>query len=286
MKPNKKLLIAAGVLVIAGTAVSAACLRIYDARAISNMQKSTREITEKITKLDIASDWNDVIIKRGNADKITVSYVEDEKNGIELDTQNNTLTIRNLLKNKRKKWYDYISFDFHTAQYYDVVITVPEKFSAETVLNLRYGDIEISDLKGSLDINSASGDIEIKRCEFSDITCDLRYGDIEMSEVSAQNTDIISAYGDVELDKVSGKITADARYGDIEAEMIKSDEIAFKSGCGDVECLIDGKKEDYTINCTARAGANNMYNSENTAAGAKKLDVIANAGDIEIKFAK
>lgn len=286
MKPNKKLLISAGILVILGTAISTACVKIHDAKAISSMQKSTREITEKITKIDIASDWNDVIIKRGNTDKITVSYVEGEKNEIEFDTQNNTLTIRNLLKNKREKWYDYISFDFHTAQYYDIMITVPKDFSAETVLNLRCGDIEISDLKGSLDINSSNGDVEIKRCEFSNIRCDLRYGDIEMSEVSSGNTDIISAYGDIELDKVSGKITAEARYGDIEADMIKADEIAFKSDCGDIDCLIDGKKEDYTINCTTRAGANNIDNIENNASGTKKLDVQANLGDVSVLFTK
>lgn len=286
MKPSKSLLITAGILIILGTAISSACMRLYDAKAISNMKKSTNEITEKITKIDIASDFNDIIIRQGGSDKISVSYIENEKNNFEFDTSDGTLTVRNLEKKTGKRWYDYISFDFHTAQYYDIVITVPQGFSAETVLNLRYGDIEISDLKGNLEINSACGDVELERCDFSDMVCKLRYGDAELKDISAKNMDITSAYGDIELERISGNITVIANYGDIDADEIKSDDITLKSDCGDVDCLIDGKKEDYTINCITHAGTSNIDNAKNNTAGAKKLDVQANLGDVSVKFAE
>lgn len=261
---NKIILIAASAAVIIGGAVLAAGIALGGA-ADSDISYNSETITEKIKEINIDTDCDDIIIMPVSRNDINIRYITGGKRQYEINAENGVLTINHTTdRSKRVKWFDYINFDFGLDR--EMVIEVPRDFEADIDIESNYGDIKISDIKGSLSANLDCGNFEINGCEFSSLECQNDYGDIEISRVTSKEIRLDNNCGDIELNDVSGNITAGCDLGDIEFEYVSGDNLDFAVDCGDIEGIIRGKKYDYG------------------EGGTKQLKTKTNFGDIEIRF--
>lgn len=261
---NKIILISAGAAIVIGGAVLAAGITLGGA-SDRDISYNSETITEKIKEINIDTDCDDVIIKPVGRNDINIRYVTGGKRQYTINADNGVLTINHTTdRSKRVKWYDYVNFDFGLDR--EMVIEVPNNFEADINIESNYGDIKVSDIKGSLSAKLDCGDFEISGCEFSSLECQNDYGDIEISRVTSKKIRFDNNCGDIALEDVSGDITAKCDLGDIEFEYVSGDNLDFAVDCGDIEGLIRGRKADYS------------------EGGTKKLKTKTNFGDINIKF--
>lgn len=266
---NKIILITAGVVAVAGMAITAAALTLGAGREDRGIENKSETITEPVTAVEIDVDYDDIQIVPRDTNEITLHYAEGSTKQYDIHTENKTLAIKYTPdKSKKLKWYDYINFNFigTDERKHQIIIEVPRGFNADVKINDDLGDIKISDIKGSLDAFLNCGDIVIDGCDFTTLECEADYGDIEIRNTKAENIKTDNNCGDIEFDRVTGNITAECDLGDIEFENIVGDRLVFENHCGDIEGTILGKKEDYE------------------AGGSKQLEANTNMGDVEIKF--
>lgn len=266
---NKIILITAGIITVAGMAITAAALTLGAGTENRDIEYKSETITDKITAVDIDVDYNDIMIVPRDTNEITLHYAEGGTRQYDIHAENNMLAIKcTREKNKKLKWYDYINLNFIGTgeREHQIIIEVPRGFSADVKINDDLGDIKISGIKGSLDAFLNCGDIEIDGCEFTSLECQADLGDIEIRNTKAQTIKTDNNCGDTEFVEVTGNITAECDLGDIEFENIVGDKLVFENHCGDIEGTILGKKEDYE------------------AGGSKQLEANTNMGDVEIIF--
>lgn len=262
---NKIILIAAGAAVIIGGAVFAAGVALGGA-ADKDISYNSETVTEKITKININTESDDIIIKPVNINDINVRYITGGNRQYEINTENGVLTINHVInQNRRVKWYDYINLDFTDIER-EIVIEVPQDFKADIDIENSFGDVDVSGIKGSLSAKLDCGDLEINGCEFSSLACQNDYGDIEINRVASKEIRLDNNCGDISLEEVSGNINAGCDLGDIEFEYVSGDNLEFMVDCGDIEGIIRGKKADYS------------------EGGKKQLKTKTNFGDINIRF--
>lgn len=265
MKINKILLISAGVLLICGAIISVTAMKLLSASAMNGAERITKEITEKISNINISSDIGNINILTADTDQITLDYFASDNRKYEMKTEDNTLSLKYLPYDRSSlKWYDYfINIDFHPKQYYDITLTVPKNFSANMVLEAKYGDINISDVNGNITAKNDCGDIKIANGNFSVLDCRLDFGDIKIEQTTADHINASNDCGDISFDKIN------------------SSHITLRNNCGDIEGTISGNESEYKIDSHTRFGNNN---AANRTAGEKILDIKNDCGDIDIQF--
>lgn len=265
MKINKVLLITASILLVFGAVISVTAMKLMSVTAMNSAERITKEITEKVSNIDISSDIGNINILTADTDKITLDYFTSDNRKYEMKTENNTLSLKYLPYNRSSlKWYDYfINLDFHPKQYYDITLTIPKTFSANIALDAKYGDINISNVNGNINAVNSCGDIKIVNGNFSALDCRIDFGDIEIEQITADHINLSGDCGDIEFDRIN------------------SSHITLENNCGDIEGTISGSESEYKINGHTRFGDNNISNRTD---GEKVLDIKNDFGDIDIQF--
>lgn len=270
---NKIILITAGIVMIAGAVISAAAIGLGGA-ADNDISYKSETITEKITAINGIIDCDDITIIPRDTDTINVHYASGGTKDYKVSAENSTLTVEYAPdKNGRLKWYDYINFsglDFmeHDNREHKIVIEVPRGFEADVSIENNYGDVSVSDIKGSLKLELDCGDAEIYGCDFTVLECEANYGDIDIKHTKAENIKVNNDCGDIELEEVTGNITASCSMGDIEFENITGNNLIFENSCGDIEGTVRGNEADYA------------------PGGNKKLEADTDLGTVKIRFVK
>ncbi len=285
MKVNKILITTAGLFILAGIIIAGIAIMLTAKSAEPNARMETREISEKISKIDISADMSNIeIIPAIGTDKITLAYFTDDTNKYDISSDNGTLSVKYEKFSKDKaKWYDYFfSFDFKRD--HDILLQVPENLIADFQLNTNYGDIAARSITGgSVNIHTNLGDMDIKQCKFKTMECTTDYGDIDIEHCVGDILKSSTDYGDIDMKECVGKLDCGTDYGDIEFKRISGDSILMNTACGNIEGSIDGRETDYTINTKTSLGDNNI---QNRTGGEKLLDLKTDMGDIEIIFLK
>ncbi len=108
------------------------------------------------------------------------------------------------------------------------------------------------------------------------ISIDLSYGDIEAAELSSAN--IQSSYGDIEINRISGKFDIKSNCGDIEINSININEkSSIASNLGDISIE---QTNDIRIESAVSLGDNEINYSNQSSDVV--LSVTADLGDVEI----
>ncbi len=284
MNANKIVLITSVILVIFGSILIALSIGMMSLSDNAQGQIQTRTITETINKIDVTANIGDIRIIRDNTDVITVTYYEDSANQYYISTVNEILLINSTIPDKTVKWYDrYINLNFGTRDKYDIIIKIPRTQYADFNICSKYGDIEAENIAGGyINTETDCGDIELIKCEFTNITGLTNYGDIKTNNLIADNTTLNTDCGDIELTECGfSNITCSTKFGDIEANHFSGNTVTLKTDCGDIEGTIIGNEADYSINAETNLGDKNVQNTSN---GSKILEAKTDLGDIDIKF--
>lgn len=317
-KAKKITLVVAGLLVLFGVVISGIAATM-GALNSNNLKEETQTFTEKISKVNISLDFDDIIINPTDTDSIKITYFTGKTKQYDYEINNGTLEFKALpITVSILNWIDYIDFDFTNK--HRVLVELPKKYNGEITLASNAGKIVARDLSGILNVDAKCGDIEILNSKLTKFDANLSFGDIDIKNVTAdtlnienQNGDITlvdvsgdvnthNNYGDVNFVRLSGKnikienqcgdieledVTANldvlCDYGDIEFERIYGDKLAFNNNCGDIEGTILGRETDYTITSNGKVGNSNL---SDRVGKEKTLNVTSSLGDIEIKFLK
>lgn len=268
MNTRNIVLIAAGCCMIAGAVISGAAAMKLQSTHIYEDKEITQKITDKVTKIDVQSQYGDINILPADGDQITVNYVDCEINRYDINADSGTLNIKaaDILSNEnwRENWFDRIlNVDIHRHKSYTMKIYVPKNMSPDIEVKADCGAVSIIDGK------------------YKNVRCELDYGGLKIHNVTADSVDIESDCGDVELKEVTADISADCDLGEIRAEKIKGRNITLYNDLGDIKGTIIGREEDYTINAEIEAGDKNL---QNRTGGQNKLNISVDLGDIDIKF--
>lgn len=265
MKTRNIVLITAGCCVLAGAIISgAAAMKLQDAHKYED-KEVVKEITEKINKIDVTSEYGGIKILPSENDKIIVEYIDNGVKPYRVDVNNGILIIKPTDGvGKVGNWLDHIlNVDIHKRENYILSIKVPK------------------DMVTDIEAENDAGEIEIADGRFKNIYCSVDYGGLKIHNVTADSINIESDCGDVELNEVTADVKAECDMGEIRFEGLKGKNITLDNDCGDIKGTILGKEEDYSIKAEIAAGNKNI---ENRTGGQNRLDVNVDMGDINIKF--
>lgn len=283
-KVHKIMLITAGLLVIFGAGISAAAIAGGAGREpLGDVQ--TKLITDEISAIEIAADTDDICVVGANTDEIKLTYTTDKTKQYSFSSENGKLILKSIpRRNLIKSWTSLIDLNFSRTPN-QITLELPKGYTADTVLDSKYGDIYISNICGNVTLNAACGDILITDCTSEELICKLDYGDIELKNVAADSADISNSCGDIEADTLTAsKLSAYCDYGDIEFSRLLCDDTALTNNCGDIECLLIGSESDYAIYAIETEPSRGDRNIPNKTSGLKVFKAETSLGDVEIKF--
>lgn len=282
MKPNKIILITAGLFVLFGLIISGIAISKLYVSSLSDGHIQSYTITENISKIDISANKSDIHIVAENTDKITLSYYTDEFNQYYITTENGVLYMKDSLSESNKlKWYDYY-FNIDFKENHDIFIKIPKSAVTDVQISAAYGEIEAAGLTGNvLNIMTNCGDIEISECKSASVECETNYGDIDIERCVSESIICNTDCGDLEVSDSAGNLSAHCDYGDIKMVRFSGSNITLSTDCGDIEGTILGNENDYSINAETELGDNNLQNKTN---GNNTLNAKTSLGDISIKF--
>ncbi len=101
---------------------------------------------------------------------------------------------------------------------FDMEIAVPRKAQL-TVRSSDKGDIVVSDITGSVNVNNQNGDVEV-RDTTGDVSIDMRHGDIKVSDTKG-DIKLSGKGGEVDVTSATGGLTVDGEfYGPIRADKV------------------------------------------------------------------
>lgn len=281
MKCNKTILLIAGLCILLGVLLSAVAI-FQGAAAPEHRELQTQTVDSgSISKINISANADDIHLRCTDADKITVSYATGKTKQYRFHVDGDALSLEAVsTRQLGLKWYDYLNFSFQEDLNW-ITVEIPSELQAEFAINTNYGDVSVSDLKGSMTIDADCGDVKLNRCTFSKLVCSLDFGDIDIDGISAETIQLTNHCGDIEAEGIAGNISASCDFGDISLGRVLGNDISLENNCGDIDCVILGNEADYTITAETNVGDKNI---QNKSGGRYKLYAQTDFGDISIKF--
>ncbi len=163
---------------------------------------------QKISNIEILSNFGDVEVKECNDENIKVLVYGKSKDNLEIDSSNeNELKIEYKEENK-------INFGFNQSS--NIILYIPNTYSEKINIDTKCGDAEIEDFKNAT------------------INIDANYGDIKIGDV--KNVTIKNDCGDVKIKSILNKLNIKSSYGDIKIDKLELNENSFiKSDLGDIK---------------------------------------------------
>ncbi len=142
----------------------------------------------------------------------------------EVDYDDGTLLVRSNPERNRRSG--------HVQAGFTVEVTIPARFNAE--VSMASGDILLEDLVGTLNLTTASGDVNIETVQGPSITIQAASGDVIANRLDGW-VSISTASGDIEIQQVIGpSAELNVASGDILVQSIEADLVEVNSASGDV----------------------------------------------------
>ena len=178
-----------------------------------NYETITYEINDDFLNISIDTDVAELKIIQSEDDKCSVVCHKIEKVKYDVLVVNGHLSIKST---DERKWYDYINI---FSDDLEVIIYLP------------------NDEYQMLNINTHTGDVEIKKIIFETVNINISTGDVKISNVTTRSLSIKGSTGDIILCNldVSDDILLSNSTGDFKLEGILSSKLEMKTSIGDVK---------------------------------------------------
>ncbi len=290
--------------------------------------KSTVEVrtgaydADTIGALRVESISAEVIVERGDGDKVEITYFEGDREGVDVTVENGILIMRQY---DDRRWVDCIGLTWHDDR--NIVVRVPgelasaELFSTsgdvalwevsvanELAIGTTSGDVEARGSAGSLTLSSTSGELDAREMAIAGdckagttsgaialldlavggtVKATSTSGSVSISEVDAQGFALGSVSGDIRLSGAAaasgeGEISATTTSGEIKLSDTSAAAYTFGTVSGDVTGVLPGNVRDYTIRTGTVSGRNDL--PDESYGGSKTIAVTTTSGDIRLTF--
>lgn len=155
-----------------------------------------------------------------------------------------------------------------------------EGTAGDADLNSYYGSISVEDVTGGINVDTNNGEVALLRSGGERATVNLHshYGDIVTREVIAEELDLESNNGRLELEDVTvdGELTLNTHYGRVDLESVRAKSVQVKSNNGNIT-LQDGQL-DGELDLFTHYGAVSVSGTE-----ASEYKLETNNGAIELE---
>lgn len=192
---------------------------------------------------DLSNISGDIVVRGGASDQVQVQAVKEvhratsdaeakrelDRVEIEVTHTGNRLRIRTLYEERDDRNHEAsVSVDF------EVIVPSGTEVSVKSVS----GDIEVSNIQGELKAETVSGEVDIQSADKL-VSAKSVSGGVEVAAAKgAENTEISSVSGDVEVDGLeANRVTFASVSGDIEITDAKCGRASLKTVSGDVQYI-------------------------------------------------
>lgn len=279
-KRNKKLLIAAGILVLLGGVIFSLAMTVnhWDFSKLSTVAYKTEtfEIKEKFESITVETDTPDIVFALSEDGKCRVNCYTPEGTANDASVIENVLTVKSNYVSK--KWYENISITTETPS---ITVYLPEKEFKSLKIKSDTSDVEIpGDFSfDDIDISVQTGEISISACVSDKIGITTDTGNVNAENLTVKEMELSLKAGSASLKniKCEEKIKVETDTGDIKISDSDADEIKLSSDTGNI---IGSFLSDKIFAVQSKTG--NVDVPESFSGG--KCEISTNTGDIKIEI--
>lgn len=186
------------------------------------------------------------IVVKGFNDKDAKRFAKENVR-VELYRKGTKSNLVAEIDHRDRSWLSRV-FSGNTSAYIDVEVTVPPGIHLNVddgsgdleISNLRQsvelddgsGNADIRNIRGSLSVDDGSGDLEIREID-GDLDIEDGSGNVEINDVSG-DLSIDDGSGDLEITRIGGSVEVDDGSGDIRIDTVTRDVRIIDSGSGDL----------------------------------------------------
>lgn len=194
------------ICIVAGSFVG---VFLVDRLANTKMEPTQSDELSNFTSIDVDLKTMDLEIKKSNQNRISYVLQDSQKQKLEYQVKNKTLTIQ-----------ESTSKNFSATNKKNKIIIYTNQKQISLQGNCRVSDVELNNLHfNSLDLNTTSGDIDLNDVKISTGQINATSGDIDFegkTEID-NKIDVTCTSGDVDVEYVKNVLCkANATSGDIE----------------------------------------------------------------------
>ncbi len=200
-----------------------------------------------VDMLEVDSGSGDIIVV-GDPDALTIR--------LDARVHGDHTEIRSRVEDGRLRlWIDCPKLAIHCAV--DWTLVVPQELAA--ALETGSGDIMVSDLVGTLRVETGSGDIELDTIDAPSMDLHTGSGDLVARSIVALDVEGSAGSGDLELDldARARRVALTTGSGDIHLELPRGDyDVSVETGSGDVDSdgITDDPSADARIELSTGSG--------------------------------
>lgn len=238
--------------------------------SVSAEESETLEVDGPVS-LKVVDDAGDVSITGADVEEVSISITktgvgrnqaqaEEVLNSIdyEIEQNGNSITLT----------FDYPKANTTINQQVDFVVTVP--FETTVDVKAAFGELSVSDIQGDVVLKNEFGDITAARVDGT-LEVDTKSGNIELKTIKAgsKDVDIYSGFGSTSLEQVSGaNITIESKSGKLDLENVRATK--------DMNLFTEFGNLDFVTGSAARLEAR-------TNSGSIKLTAVTVAGELILR---
>lgn len=246
-KAKKTALLIAVILIVVGFMISIGALASirFDSSKLIDTEFTTKtyEVEKEFQNISIEADNYDIRLVPSEDKHCKVVYQEEREMTCSVCVEGDTLVIQ---QENHRKWSEYIDFSWGKRE---LTVYLPQT---------EYREFKVESLSGTIKIPkeftfteasicNTSGDIYFGAAVKGTLSLETFSGDLELHNVTAENIEMQSISGDIECFRVAAqeKLEIESTSGEIELTQSDAATMDLKTVSGDVEgTILSGKSFD------------------------------------------
>lgn len=238
--------------------------------------------SNEIRNIDVDVEYGEVIIQRGNVDKIDIKTTNIIEDRFKCTTDGDTLKVR------YKKLFSF--FNFTPWKNNKIVITLPENAEYDRLdVDNGAGAMRISGLEvKDVDIDNGAGELKLENLTVENkVTLKTGAGAVSIDTMSCDDLKIDSGVGEVAAINVKcGDIKTSSGIGEFRFEGEINGDADIDNGVGEIKMNLTGNSSDYSFKVDSGIGQVRVNgNTPVQTSGAKyTFKVSTGIGEVRIDF--
>ena len=282
---NKKTIkvIIAGVIIAVGGVIMVLCAlgaTGWNFNHTNNWQEDTRTFDAPISKIDLQVNCGQVILKRAETDKITITYQYDEIYQPSIGMNNGVLQI----ETPERRWYDVVQIGVWDAP--DMLIEIPQNCEPQLDLKLNAGTLQVDSgrFAKSISVKINAGTLTLGDVVTETFEVKLNAGKFDAVKITCENAECKLNAGALDVAEIVCQ-TFDCKLNAGAANVSRLDSVStsLRLSAGSVNVKMVGAQSDYNISVDKSAGSCNLSGHTNASA-TRTLTVNLSAGSANVRF--
>lgn len=288
MNKKVKVIIAGAVIAVVGVVVLLCALGMsgWNVDDVSDWQQDSFSADGAITKLQLKVNVGKVIIKKGDTEKVGITYEYNNRYQPKITESAGVLNV----ETGRTKWYEFNWFQLNlwVDSTPTMEVVVPQNSQPQIDLVLNAGTVELGDGNwGALiDVELNAGAMTVGNVVADQVKIDISAGAFSADKIeSSKVTCNMSAGGFDVKEVVCNEFACDISAGGVNVKKLDSRAVKVDVSAGSANLGLAGTQSDYNVRVDKSAGSCNV-SSQTNASATRTLFIDISAGSVTVTFGK